>query len=774
MKRIDFVKVLDLTMLATMLISGCVSVMAQQQPPARPQSPREPSPYGNAANAATGMKLPSGTITGFVYWQMNVFQPQSDCQGLTVKIITVNNSGMPLQLLSTTSALTANGPMTDYSATGTPKYMLCSYSFQNMPEKVSLRALLYGMPTTVSVAIPPAFQIPGGNCNSSPSSALSFILTGGSMLCGNGAFNINFKLTASASAIARSPQNSTLLRNAGGPPHGLLEQPAVQNSNVTSPTSAATGGSTLLSSAPGTGSPASSQRQPETSSNRGTTTQTLTNADVARMLQAGLAESVIISSIRSARKNFDFSLAGCQTLKRARVSEGILAAMGDGSTRPCNVSGAPKTSLAVPSEQETLLGSQTPGLADGRQKAGELNPRSGPAHGKATDRQVVQLLQKPGTAKKGPVVKSSRAARENAAIIAVLQKQRSAADLEVAQMKLSLQPAPLAGAGGAKLMSASGSAGTSGQTPGGAGNLSTGTLQTPSGGSSGQKGNIPSSIIHGQYFNNIAITCANNPTFRILNVSGSGDPATFTPIDHYDLYTITGCSFGNTSGKVYIYGTGSFQENFIVKFWSENSITVSLDSSLRGVPDRDNITLVIQRDDKQQTQKSGFKFYAARETVPLKRIPESWVQLEKLWTDDSNTPVNAQYSSPPSSPPGPSAGTSYVSRFYDGEKFSMTEGNDYYDFSQLAPGWTTDSFQVTTYAQTCPFTVTYRQDFFEWKWDWDVNNILVSVSATSCSGFFAGMPLKNYQNWTGSYYALQVWVAGPRGLDPLTNHPVSQ
>jgi hypothetical protein len=73
--------------------------------------------------------------------------------------------------------------------------------------------------------------------------------------------------------------------------------------------------------------------------------------------------------------------------------------------------------------------------------------------------------------------------------------------------------------------------------------------------------------------------------------------------------------------------------------------------------------------------------------------------------------------------------------------------------------------------------VTYREDFGTWDWDWaedNPNNIRGYLSDTTCSGFFAGMPLENYQNWTGSYYALQVWVSGPRGLDPLTNQPVSQ
>jgi len=235
--------------------------------------------------------------------------------------------------------------------------MLCSYSFQNMPEKVSVRTLLYGMPTTATVALPSAFQIPGGNCNLRPSSTLSFILTGGPTICGDGAYNINFKVTLLPSSIERSPGRSGVISNVGGPPHGLLSQPAAPNSSISGPTKSATSGATLLSSGPGTGSPVPAQsndaglqkkrdqttpgapaggtHQSEIATNRGAASQILTNSDVVKMVQAGLADSVIVSSIRSSKKKFDFSPEGCRLLQRARVSAGILATMGDGGVRPC-------------------------------------------------------------------------------------------------------------------------------------------------------------------------------------------------------------------------------------------------------------------------------------------------------------------------------------------------------------------------------------------------------------------------------------------------------
>jgi hypothetical protein len=376
-----------------------------------------------------------------------------------------------------------------------------------------------------------------------------------------------------------------------------------------------------------------------------------------------------------------------------------------------------------------------------------------------------------GPPKTGALVKNPRAAQINSSIIALLKKQRSAADIETSQMKLSLRPAVQAGpAGGSQLMSATG--GASSSLPGTTGrSAATGASGVGTGKSA--PGNIPASISHLSPFNSAALICGNDPTLRILTVSGSLGSATFTPIDQYNLYTITGCSFGNpgSNNKVYIYGTGSFQGNFAIKFWSNNSIAVALDESITGYPDLSNINLVVQRNDGQQTQKSGFNFYAFRQAVPLSTMPSSWANLVTLTSGFKQLPP--QYSSPPSSAPGPgpSAGTSYVNRFYNGKQFDPTGKSDYYDFSKLATGWTTDSFQVTTYDQNCPYVVTYKHDFGTWSWDWDKgypNNIRVWPSVTTCSGFLPPFPLPNYQNWSGSHYALRVWVIGPRGIDPMT------
>jgi hypothetical protein len=158
------------------------------------------------------MKVAAGTITGVVYWDMSTAQYKlsSPCQGLTVNVSTI---GKPQagggHVVATTSNLTPTGPMTDFSAQGAPKYMLCSYSFRQMPVgeylRVSATAVVTAFSAAVSVQNPPDFEIFGGNCSTTPSGTLSFILTGGEMVCGNNAYNINLKLHGSG-----SPSRGTL------------------------------------------------------------------------------------------------------------------------------------------------------------------------------------------------------------------------------------------------------------------------------------------------------------------------------------------------------------------------------------------------------------------------------------------------------------------------------------------------------------------------------------------------------------------------------------
>jgi len=271
---------------------------------------------------------------------------------------------------------------------------------------------------------------------------------------------------------------------------------------------------------------------------------------------------------------------------------------------------------------------------------------------------------------------------------------------------------------------------------------------------------------------------------RILTVAGSPAPAIFTPITAYDLYTISGCSFGNLgpNGKAYLYKGGAFREDFQILEWHDNWIKLSLDPKVSGVLDQDDVTLVIQRADGTQASKSGFKFHAVRATAPLELIPSRWAHLV-TWSQD-NKSFGPEYSSPAiidGKAAGPSA---YVSRFVDGEKFDPNaqapdQQYDSYDFSGLAPGWSAKSAQLKTFPITCsdklqPYITTYDETFGTWRTQWDGTTLRVYLADATCSSFDAAMPLVNKHNHTGSYYQLVVVAYGPRCTNPLTGKPDQQ
>lgn len=743
----------------------------KHNPPAQPQ--RENGVSKTAPAPVSTLHAPyTGKIEGFVYWDYSVISHKSTnaCDDLSVTVSVGSSAGQFTPL----STLSNNFKYIGRSGT----YAVCTYAFDNVPVGPELKVKVDV--TDVSAFLPVSAPVPGlarpvniinGKCNNLPTALPSpSELTSHWWTCGNYAYNVNFALQPSAvirsessrTGVLSGPASNqrTLLSNE--PKKGMLEggapgiQPratgTVQGNNPASkvelnPQPLPPGGKT---------STAKSQKA-------------LTNTDVLKMVRAGVPESVVISTVQSGGKNFDFSPTGCRSLTAAHVSEGVLNAMGDGSVRPCMT--AANTDASTPGSNVEL----NPQPLPPRTAAGAV-PRTAEATGGEAGKRVEpldpKLNLKLGPAVSGQQIKNSRVSERATLALATLQKQRSAADIEAAQMKLSLRPAVQSVAlnGPSQTMSAGRMSTSSPTAP-------APTLAMNNGTATSGPASISPAITHAPNINTTVVTCANNPAFRILTVSGNAGQATFTPIDQYNLYTITGCSFGNqdAKNKVYVYGAGTFQENFNIKFWSDNSIALSLNPSIRGYPDLDNLTLVIQRSDGQQTQKGGFKFYAARETVPLSTIPSSWVKLATLSYGFKT--MEAQYSSPPATDPGPgpAGGSAYVRRFFNGQKFDPAGRYDVYDFSKLAPGWTTDSFQLNTYDQYCPYVVTYRQTFGAYKGMWEPHDVVaVWFADTTCSGFNPISPflIQNYQNWTGSYYALQVWVNGPRGTDPFTDNRV--
>ena len=685
---------------------------------AGPQAHRPPS----------GRALP-GKVEGFVYWDTHTVthNPAGDCSGFSASVIA---GGNVLAAASNQFGAKYVGQVKAFLANGTVEvYDVCTYAYDNLPENAPLRVELNvtqsgaflpaAAPTTAIVG---PLTIINAHCNMLPNIANPTVADlqakyPGS--CQDMAFDVNFQLapaSAASRAIMLQPRTGTLLQSAPSAAGGAA---------------GSTAGGTLL--------------------NPGTQTTVLGGSQVGTKPVGGTS-GVITGGTKNAD---DLNPQPYPPKGTSRVNNGATS----------GISGA-RSSIA--------------------------------------EQQLTAALAKPPVPGKAIKIRAkTNAVSGNATILAALQKQRQAADVESAQMKLGIRPQGQSGMIGqqSQVMSANGGGPAPGTQPTGSPSqglsaAQTGNNSSGSGGASGSASKISSSFAKAGFYGHTSIIeCVNDPTMRIASVSGSSYPATFTPIDQYNLYTIRGCSFGTqapTSSQsptewVHLYGgTGSFDGKFVIRFWSDNEIDVSLDESITGFPDMDNLNLVVKRADGQQTQKGGFKFYAVRATVPLQAIPQSWVTLAPFPSS-----WNTGYSSPPASPsyppvypkpaiapPGPSAGSAYVSRSVDGEKYTSLDGvTDYYDFSQLAPGWTTDSFEVDPYDQYCPsgggWTVTYKKSFGTWSGNWDGNNIRIGLSDTTCSGFTSLLAgLDNYQNWSGSYYALEVWVSGPRGTDPLTGKPV--
>jgi hypothetical protein len=371
-------------------------------------------------------------------------------------------------------------------------------------------------------------------------------------------------------------------------------------------------------------------------------------------------------------------------------------------------------------------------------------------------------------------VPNTAVAQNQAGIITLLEKQRQAADLEAAHIVQTKVHTAGLQSGPSRTMSA-GSFGARTSLPGTA--AATANSPTTANANRPTLGRLSPGVL------GPAVTCASDPAYRILQVSGSTSPATFTQDDRYNFYTITGCSFGDPgpNSKVYIYFKDSFHQDFQIQEWTDNGIKINLDRNLRGVMDQDNLTLVVQRADGKQTSRNGFKFFAARETTVLSRFPQSGFSLNKF-TPTQTSDLKVQYSSP-SSPrvaPNISGYTSGVSwecsdcfaniQHPNFSKFTQA-GEDIYSFKGLQPGFVPSDASMAFSDIVCESGAVHREGQFALRWvgddlhaQWQGQTCVPS----GCGGF--GQP-DCFVSPPGSNYALNIWVTGPRGVDPWTGKP---
>lgn len=430
--------------------------------------------------------------------------------------------------------------------------------------------------------------------------------------------------------------------------------------------------------------------------------------------------------------------------------------------------------------QKTLLSPS--GSTTGLTGTGGTNPASAPSTGvartnagtKAGAPRAITL----GAPQQSQKITNPNAGTQNAQIIAVLQKQTQAAEAEIAAMKLSLRPTGAqVGSSPSQVMSASGSGGpgvgaalVQANPPAG---------NTASGGHTTIGGTLPAQ------FQNIVIACNNDATMRVLTVSGGQSATVFTQDANYNFYTISGCSFGDPgpNAKAYIYSQGTFHEDFQIQEWSDNWIKLSIDPNLTGIDDQNNVTLVIQREDGKQATKSGFRFYAARDTILLPAIPKSDFSLNRFRPDSAVTNSwTTTYTSASSASVVPNlAGLSAEVQWTlttdpDG---TLVGGSDIFDFSKLHSTFALQNALMEWKDMSCDGDYQLAASKNTWGIDWYQNTgVQVSWQGQMCTpktgSCGVGGPFVSSDCFTSppqSNYGVDVWVTGPRGVDPWTGKP---
>jgi hypothetical protein len=806
--------------------------------PQRPQPPARParSPVSALAKAQAPIAAPNaGNVEGFVYWDASsvAHKPTGSCSGLAVTVSVGSTSGGPLEAYKPMATLNNNfkyaGQVKAYLSGGrVTVYDVCMYAYDHVPVGPDLQvkltvvqALTFSPVVAPQVAILGPIKIINGQCNMLPAvvprSASDLTSHWGS--CQNRAYDVNFALVPSAKLTVLSSSG-----NSGGLAGGSR---GIQVANKPGPNGAPLlknpgPAGTLLSKNPGpqgiqavrNPGPAEIQalKQPGpmgSPSSGSPGVAPVTNADVIKLLRGGVPELVIISKIQSAQRRFDFSPAGCRSLAQAHVSPKILDAMGDGSVRPC------------------FTGGVRPGAG-----ADDLNPQPLPPKGigaaskaKGGSGKFRPVAIKTGPPKALRKISNPRLSQQNAAIIAVLQQQRQAANKEWGAMKLGIRPAaaiaPAAGpiAGARNTVPASLAVATTVQR-----NATLGAIGPERTASSSRNGN--SAIGQLPAFNMIVVTCSHDPTPRILRVSGGEGPGVFTPEAKYNLYTITGCNFGPSAAgnSVYIYGGNGFRENLYIDFWSENGITVHMDPALAGVLDQNNVTLVVAPSGQQPFEKAGFRFYAARGMPGSDGSPQevslaynSVLPSQVSLFNVSNFPagLNQLPSSATSKFPSfsfqgtPVAGWVFryayehddriatfraadcfindvgfngdpCKQFYAiGYHYTLPPGqwqlkSDTWDFSKLAPGFQISSYQLFV-STLDPASLCGSWDdlgkadaYLDGDWDYNLNpqnQIVVTWPIYRCGN--AEFGTRNNMA-IQSAYGLAVGVMGPRCVNPWT------
>jgi len=479
----------------------------------------------------------------------------------------------------------------------------------------------------------------------------------------------------------------------------------------------------------------------------------LTNADVVKMVQAGVPESAIVTSIQTSSTTFDLSPEAARLLDHAGVSAKIRDAMmnhrtpvlpsspatvGGANVGVINPRGTSTTGIAL-STKSNINPKQYPPIRSNakRDAASPADAAAMAAMKSKLDAQLAAFRQKFPSAASVHIPTTQPDPPE----IQTLRRQMIFVQSVHAQTSLARPPATTQPGSGSQttLMSSSAVAQkpllvtTPGQT----------TLATTAGQPSLRQ--APSSSVQQQPNRTpvgaaappLAITIAGPPserqapsssanyqppsgnpgmvassgvkiclTAQIYRVNNAISSVVFTQDPAYNDYIITGCGFGNQGGQVYLSGAvTNGRINMVVKQWGPNQIEAVVQPGLSGVLDGWPDLMVVPAGNPP-AKFPNCRFYAQRQSVPLLGIPQSYAHL-------ANVPVNTTNSFGTNYCPGPDQMHLYPCIAFnaqpplsnvanavdrDGGRSEFNSGEDVYDLSYMTPGFVIDYFWADWYA----------------------------------------------------------------------------
>ncbi len=276
---------------------------------------------------------------------------------------------------------------------------------------------------------------------------------------------------------------------------------------------------------------------------------------------------------------------------------------------------------------------------------------------------------------------------------------------------------------------------------------------------------------------NLSVLGCSTKQLMILSINGvktgiSNPNIVFTQDPQYNDYKISGCNFGSTQGQAHL--NGPFRSGVVplqIKSWTDNLIEVMLDPNLKGEPDQNSVTLVINPVGSAQAQLQNCKFYALRQQVMLPHLlSSSSVTLAQI-IDDNGTPVPTVKFASPYKDPLTSDTTTFTAGVDRYDSYRFNPATDIWDLSNLAPGFVATEFSLSHWAtEDCEqgFNVFLSDPTIyndgQWGAQWDPGNpkrILVNVAEQHCHDGYRGQDASN------SSYALEIQVTGPIGVNPV-------